>query len=161
MLLTLPTPAHTIHRCASCGADVLGGSDGCNKLFDEILIREYGDPRYGAVHLLSVDAYVLQHSERHGPRSNAYHLIRLCWLLEAGGDPRIGRLGSRLKPILQSYRQFPFLEPPAHRGDVTIAEVVDAAGPEEHAERVRRWAQSVWDAWLPYHEWARNWLRRL
>src|SRR5207244_749330 len=98
------------------------------------------------VHLLSVDAYVLQHSEQHGPRSNAFHLIRLCWLLERNGDPSIGRGGSRLKSVLKAYRSFPFLPPPENQGEITVAKVVGATGPEEHAQRVRQWANSVWQA---------------
>jgi Family of unknown function (DUF5946) len=161
MLLINPVTERGIFTCPSCGANVFGGIDGCNKLFEDILTLEYGDPSYGAVHLLSVDAFVLQHSEYHGPRSNAFHLIRLCWLLEGNGDPRIGRGGSRLKAVLKSYRRFPFLPPPENQGEITVADVVEAAGPGEHAERVRQWARSVWQAWKVHHEWARQWLERL
>jgi hypothetical protein len=159
MLTTYPKTERSIFTCSSCSASVFGGKDGCHKLFEEILTLEYSNPDYGAVHLLSVDAYVLQHSERHGPRSNAFHLIRLGWLLEKKGDPRIGRGSVRLKSVLRDYRNFPFLPPPESRGAMTVADVVDAAGPEEHGERVRRWARSVWDAWYAYHDWARDWLR--
>jgi len=161
MLQTNPATEQSIFTCPSCGANVFGGMDGCNKLFEDILTLEYGDPSCGAVHLLSVDAFVLQHSEMHGPRSNAFHLIRLGWLLEKNGDPRIGRGGTRLKKVLQGYRNFHFLPPPESRGEITVAEVVGAAGSEEHAERVRRWAYSVWQAWTPHHEWARPWMERI
>ncbi len=161
MLLTNPVIEQCIFTCPSCGASVLGDIDGCNKFFEDILTLEYSDPRYGAVHLLSVDAFALQHSEAHGPRSNAYHLIRLCWLLEGNGDPRIGGAGSRLKSVLKSYRRFPFLAPPNNRGDITVASVHGAIGPAEHVERVRRWAGSVWAAWSVHHEWARRWIKRL
>jgi len=147
--------------CAFCGGLVPGGTAGCCKLFEELLALEYSDPTYGAVHLLTVDAYVLQHSEEHGPRSNAYHLIRLCWLLEGGGDPRIGQAGPRSRALSDGYPDFPFLEPPANRGEVTAVDVIGAAGPEEHAERVHRWAASVWEAWSAHHAWARQWVRRL
>ena len=146
--------------CAYCGAAVPGGAAGCQNLFHEILALEYADPAYGAVHLLTVDAYVLQHSEEHGPRSNAYHLIRLGWLLERGGDPGIGQSGPRSRAIAEGYRGFPYLEPPANRGAVTVADVHGATTPEEHARRVWRWARSVWGAWAEYHEWARQWLER-
>jgi hypothetical protein len=140
---------------------VPGGTAGCRKLFEELLALEYSDPAYGAVHLLAVDAYALQHSEEHGPRSNAYHLIRLCWLLEHGGDPRIGQGGPRSRALSSGYRDFPFLEPPANRGKVTIVDVHGAAGPEDHAERVHRWAASVWEAWRAHHAWARRRARKL
>jgi hypothetical protein len=161
MLLTNPVTEQSIFTCPSCGASAFGGIDGCNKLFEDILTLEYSDPRYGAVHLLSVDAFVLQHSESHGPRSNAYHLIRLCWLLEGNGDPRNGRGGPRLKSVLKSYRSFPFLAPSTNRGEITVVAVHAACGPGEHAVRVRQWARSVWQAWNVYHEWARQWIERL
>jgi hypothetical protein len=152
---------HTPAVCAFCGADVPGGSEGCRKLFEDLLLLEYSDPSYGAVHLLTVDAYALQHSESHGPRSNAYHLIRLCWLLEHGGDPRIGQAGPRSRALAEGYKELPHLEPAENRGEVTVADVHGAAGPEEHGERVKQWASSVWRAWSAHQQWAREWVRRL
>ncbi|MBU0702309.1 MAG: hypothetical protein KKC18_00385 [Chloroflexi bacterium] len=149
-----------VEICECCGAVVPGGTEGCQGLFHDILALEYTDPAFGAVHLLTVDAYALQHSENHGPRSNAYHLIRLGWLLEQGGDPRLGQSGPRSRAIAEGYKGFLFLEPPASRGRVTVVDVHSAATPEEHAERVRRWAGSVWEAWSDYHEWACQWLRK-
>ena len=146
--------------CERCGAVVSGGTAGCHELFYEVLALEYTDLACGAVHLLTVDAYALQHSEDHGPRSNAYHLIRLGWLLEKGGDPSLGQSGPRSRAIADGYKGFPYLEPPANRGAVTVADVHGAATPDEHVERVWRWARSVWEAWEEYHEWARGWLER-
>jgi hypothetical protein len=151
----------TPSACACCGGVVPGGTAGCRKFFEELLALEYSDPAYGDVHLLTVDAYALQHSEEHGPRSNAYHLIRLCWLLEGGGDPRIGQGGPRSRALSDGYRDLPFLEPPANRGQMTVIDVHGAAGPEEHAERVHRWAASVWEAWRAHHAWARQWVKQL
>jgi len=138
-----------------CGARIDGGAAACQKLFDDLLALEYGDLTYGAVHLFSVDAYALQHSEIHSPRSNAYHLLRLGWLLEKNGDPRIGRSGSRVKKIVEGYRDFPFLPPPPKRGTLTVADVNSKTPPEEYAKQVRRWAKSVWDAWEVHHAWVR------
>ena len=45
--------------CARCGGVVPGGTAGCRKFFEELLALEYSDPAYGAVHLLTVDAYAL------------------------------------------------------------------------------------------------------
>jgi hypothetical protein len=134
------------------------GTEGCRELFNEVLALEYGDPAYGAAHLLTVDAYALQHSEDHGPRSNAFHLLRLCVLLEHGGDPRITQNPAWLQAQFDGDRAAPFLEAPTGRGEMTIADVRGAASPDDHAGRVLRWAQSVWEAWSAYHEWARQWL---
>lgn len=149
--------AHNV--CSRCGAVVSGGKAGCQRLFEEVLALEYSDPAYGAVHLLTVDAYALQHSEDHGPRSNAFHLLRLRVLLEHGGDPRLGWNPPWFQAQINDKRPAPFLEPPANRGEVTIADVHGAKTPEEHAERVWHWARSVWEAWSEYHDWARRWLK--
>jgi hypothetical protein len=149
------TPA----ACTRCGAVVPGGTAGCWRLFREVLALEYSDPAYGAVNLMTVDAHALQHSEDHGPRSNAFHLIRLCWLLEHEGDPRLGQGPRWLQVQFDGNRAHPVLEPPVDRGRITIADVHGAASADEHAERVHRWASSVWEAWSAYHEWAREWLR--
>ncbi len=145
--------------CARCGANVPGGTEGCRKLFHAVLALEYGDPAYGAVHLLTVDAYALQHSEDHGPRSNAVHLLRLCMLLEHGGDPSIGQNPHWFQAEVETRRDIPYLEPPVDRGALTVAHVHGAATPEEHGERVYRWARSVWEAYSAHHAWARRWLR--
>ncbi len=140
-----------------CGARVPDGFERCGAVFNGVCAREYSDPAFGAVHLLTVDAYALQHSEEHGPRSNAFHLMRLCRLLERGDSPGLGQRPPREvgKAFEERYRQFPMLEPPPRRGDLTIVDVHGAHGPEDHARRVREWARSVWEAYSPHHEWAR------
>ena len=145
--------------CDRCGGIAPGGIAGCRDLFEKVLALEYSDPAYGAVHLLTVDADALQHSEDHGPRSNAFHLLRLCMLLEHGGDPGIGQNPRWLQAQIDGNREAPFLEPPVNRGNLTIADAYGATSADEHAERVHRWARSVWEAWSAYHEWASQWLR--
>lgn len=126
-------------------------------MFDNVCDLEYTDPAFGSVHLLTVDAYALQHSEEHGPRSNAFHLMRLCKLLERGGDPRIGRRPPRklAQAFEERYRRFPMLAPPPRRGMLTVANVHGAIDPAQHAQRVRAWARSVWEAYQVHHDWAR------
>jgi hypothetical protein len=145
--------------CALCAA-VLGGFDNCRAIFNAVLEREYSDQAYGESHLFTVDAYALQHSEEHGPRSNAFHLMRLCWLLEHGGNPSIRQVRKGGRAFYdardETYREFPFLQPPISRGELTVVSVVNAQTPEEHAERARAWSQSVWDAWSEHHAWARK-----
>lgn len=77
-------------------------------------------------------------SEDHGPRSNAFHLIRLCMLLEHGGDPRLGENPQWFQGQIDGNRRTPFLEPAVDRGRVTIVDVHGAASPEEQTERVYR-----------------------
>lgn len=55
--------------CSECGAP----DDACEARFDECLVKEFEDPRYGRVHNLTVSAYMLQHSSK---------LTREGWLYE-------------------------------------------------------------------------------
>jgi hypothetical protein len=48
--------------------------------------------------------------------------------------------------------------PPSSMGAVTIAEVHGARDAQEHARRVRQWAESVWWAWSEHHGVVRKWL---
>jgi len=144
--------------CACCGAAIPPEFDSCRAMFEAVLAREYADPACGAVHLLTVDAYVLQHPEEHGPRSNAFHLMRLCRLVEQGADPRLGSKPPRVqaKSFEADYRRFPYLKPPAQRGAFTIADVIHAGNAADHVSQVRWWAVSVWEAWAEHHAWARQ-----
>jgi hypothetical protein len=132
-------------------------------MFQAVLEREYSDAAFGEVHLFTVDAYALQHSEEHGPRSNAFHLMRLCWLLEHNGNPSIRQVrqgGLSLSNAREeSYREFPFLSPPENRGDLTIAYIFGAKTAIEHAAMARTWGEAVWKAWHVHHLWARAQVR--
>ncbi len=144
-------------RCELCGAEFEDGSAGCESAgFGELQIREAMDPAYAAVHLLTVDSYVLQHSERHSPRSNAFHLLRLGWLLFSDGDPDVAQKEKGPIPhLMKNYRNFPFLPPPpaGHRG-ITVAEVLKAKDAAGYRDMAYRWGRSVWDAYKDHHLWA-------
>ena len=159
--MTGDPPADAPAPCAGCGAVLPGDSGGCRRLFEEMLAKEYSDPAYGAVHMLCVDAYSLQHPAGQGPRSCAFHLLSLQMALLHDADPTIGRSRSWLQRRMQMVDAVPQLEPPASLGEVTIADIRGPANPEDYAERVWRWAESVWRAWGIHHHWARDWLERL
>ncbi len=146
-------------RCEMCGAEVEGGSAACRDVcFGEVQAREAGDAAYAAVHLLTVDSYVLQHSESHSPRSNAFHLLRLGWLLFGGGDPDVKQTNKGPMPyIMKGYRDFPFLPPPppGARG-MTVVEALKARDAAEHREMAYRWGRTVWDAYAVHYEWAKE-----
>jgi hypothetical protein len=148
--------------CSMCGALIPDGFESCRAVFQEVCAREYTDMGFGAVHLLTVDAFCLQHCEECGPRSNAFHLMRLCNLLEGGGNPAIGQRPPRKvgKALEERIREFPALLAPPKRGSRTVADVHGAQDSGEHAKRVREWANSVWDAWESHHAWARETARR-
>jgi len=156
----MQAPPNLAAPCGCCGAVLRDGFESCRSMFNAVLEREYSDPAFGESHLLTVDAFCLQHSEQCGPRSNAFHLMRLCCLVEHGGDPgvrqvrRKGRASSKARE--EDYRHFPFLEPPVSRGPLTVVSVLQAQTAPEHAARARAWGQCVWEAWSEHHAWARE-----
>ena len=149
--------------CSCCGSVLQESFESCRAMFNAVLEREYSNPAFGEAHLFTVDAFCLQHSAQCGPRSNAFHLMRLCWLLEHGGNPSIRqvRAGGRAfyNAREQDYRDFPFLEPPAIVGALTVISVLEAQNAEDHSARALAWGQSVWAAWSHHHAWAREQVR--
>jgi hypothetical protein len=145
-----------VAACACCGARLPGGDDGCRAAFGEVLAREYSDPAYGAVHLLTVDAHALQHSDWHSRRSNAAHLVRLCWLIERGGDAAIGVRGPLEHAAKSTLGDWPFLEPPQAPGAMTVADLHAAKDVAAHCAIAREWGRAVWLAWSEHHDWARK-----
>ena len=137
----------------------IGASAACWELYGQVLAREYGAYATHANHRVSVDAYAAQHPGVEGPqamRSVAMHLMRLCLVYERGMAPVAGRaIAPRL---LSQPPDVAWLEPPADRGTVTVADVAAAAGPDEHLVRVDDWGRCVWAAWSAHHATVRRWL---
>lgn len=124
----------------------------CWSVYTEVLGAEFGDPvLFGRVHQLTVDAYAAQHAGgRHPDKSVGIHLAGLHLVLERGYPARrISPLHQRLAGGVESW---PHFAQPPHAGGTTVLDVALADTPEEHAERVRRWAGEVWDAWAGHHD---------
>lgn len=142
--------------CEDCGAVVSGGRDGCLKIFEEILAREFSDYRYGRIHRLTVDAYSLQHPDKYmrSGKSFAAHLSGMCAALE---DEDALALNRAVQKWLSTN---PRIDKPAHlpqrRGDLNISHVHSAADADEHVKRVGEWARDVWRAWREHHDTARR-----
>jgi len=146
-------------KCPDCGVPV-GGREECQKLFDEVIAREFSSPAYFGVHRITVDCYALQHPDRYCAsfKSFAVHLSGLCCAMEHRNDPamlraiHIGLDGrhARSRPA--------FVE---RRGEVTIESIHAASDVVAHREAVYRWAISVWQAWSEYHDLARTLLAEM
>jgi hypothetical protein len=136
-----------------------GGRVGCQKLFDEILAREFSDYRYFREHRLTVDAYSLQHPAEYmrSAKSYAAHLTGIHAAL-AGNDT--AATNRAVQQWLSRPRNLtrPDHPPPLQRGTFTIEHVHEAEDPDEHVRRVREWAQSTWEAWRNYHGLATQWI---
>ncbi len=158
-------------RCCGCGG-LFAGSDGpthrymesspgCWAAYGEVLAREYGDPSYLHVHRLGVDAYAVQHPGQPSPQSIqsvGVHLIRLYLFLERGLTP--ANANDAMLAAAKWKREFVWLDPPPSRGAVTVADVHAATTPAAHADAVRAWARSAWEAWTPHHAMVRAWAAR-
>lgn len=134
-------------------------SPACWAVYGEVLAREYGDPAYGRVHRLSVDAYAVQHPGVPSPQSIqsvAVHLIRLCLLLDRDVD--LQRANDVIKAAAESAEYYVWLAPPPSRGAITVADVHQARDADEHEKRVRQWASSAWTAWSTHHATIHGWL---
>jgi Family of unknown function (DUF5946) len=144
--------------CPSCGIAVAGGTEGCQRLFESIGLREYEDMRFARYHRIVVDVYAMQHPDRYGrsAKSFAAHLTGLCaWLENERGaqsvNASVQRWLSGPSPIAR-----PTL-PPSY-GAVTIRELVDAEDPVLYGDALRRWAASTWNAYVSLHATARAWI---
>ena len=133
----------------------MGGQDACQKLFEDLGLRAFADSRYATMRRLSVDCYACQH-DRYilSGRSLAAHLTGLAVAIEHGGAEQVNE---RVQSWLSRTRHIEKPAVPRVRGKVTIADVAKAS-PEDYAAAVRRWAESVWDAWRTHHALAREWI---
>jgi hypothetical protein len=147
--------------CASCGLAIEGGSEGCQRLFESIGLREYEDVRFGRFHRIVVDVYAMQHPDRYGrsAKSFAAHLIGLCaWLEDEAQAQSINAAAQRWLSGASPVER-PAL--PMSYGALTIREIVKEDDPVRYAQALRPWARSTWDAYAPLHQVARDWIAKV
>jgi hypothetical protein len=137
------------------------GREACQKLFDEVLAREFGDYKYARMHRLTVDVYALQHPSEYmrSAKSYAAHLTGMYVALDLGDTSEVNRA---VQQWLNGSKGFPRPDHPAprQRGVLTIIHVHEAVEPEDHLRRVHEWALSAWEAWRAYHHVARQWVQQ-
>lgn len=148
----------TADRCPECGAVVSEGRAGCQRLFDEVLAREFGDYRYAREHRLMVDAYSLQHPDEYmrSAKSYAAHLTGAYVALEHGSAPETNRAVQQWLSGSKALQR-PGQPEPEHRGTLTVLHVHAATDSDDHVRRVREWGQSAWEAWHAYRAMAKQW----
>jgi hypothetical protein len=138
----------------------VGGAQGCNELFQEVVGREFTRPELFQVHRLTVDAYSLQHPDQYmrSAKSAAAHLIGMCWAMEGRHDPSVSIAVSRFLDGAPRITRPNRLPPPGERGTMTIVDIFLAPDSAEHIRRVGEWARGAWEAWSDHHVLARTWL---
>lgn len=148
--------------CPGCGAQApdvpelrsghlyVGAAAGCWAAYTELTGVLLADPAQAELHMLGVDVYMAQHPGTRGRQSSQsvwVHLVGLCLSLEHGFG---GRVSARAKARLAvPGATFPWLEPPASLGQLTVFDVLTAAAERDYGA-VHRWAETVWAAWEPH-----------
>lgn len=147
-------------RCPSCGAPDVEGLEGCHRLFEDLMSREFSQPELFRVHRLTVDCYSMQHPEKYmvSAKSWVAHVTGMCWSLEGDDGFEVSVSLSRWLDGNPSLPRFSS-PPPGKRGELTVQHVHSAPDSAGHVARVREWALSVWAAWAEHHEQAREWVR--
>ena len=138
-------------QCPECGADWPEGRT-CQSIFDEFLVWEFQDPEYGAVHFLTVAAFMTQHG-RYTDEGQAWIKQKLHENLEENRPvDLIRRMANR--ETSQANRKWKVVrepgDPPAKRitWDMTIVDVNrrhDQAGLDAAAyrEAIVQWARTT------------------
>jgi hypothetical protein len=138
--------------------EYMESSPSCWHTFGQVLAREYADRRLFAVHRLSVDTYAIQHpggTSRQAIQSVGVHLARLCLFLERGLTPE--EANAAMLRVGKTKVTMRYLKRPSGLGSVTVADVIAAQDTEQHAQIVRQWARTAWDAWSEHHDTVRRW----
>ena len=131
----------------------------CQRLCHELSLYTlaHGDPFF--IHQVAVDAYAAQHASSASKAITiAFALIGLCLLLERGYTGKAVQR-AHMRFANQSKRWHTF-DPPAHRGSVTVADVLSAVPGSERDAAIIRWARSVWMAWEQAHPAVRTLIDR-
>ena len=168
--MTDPEQAESL-RCCGCGDTFpetagpthpyMASSPGCWAAYGVVLAREYQDRAYAPFHRLTVDVYAVQHPGVAGPQARnsvGIHLSRLFLIIERGWS--IEKANDAMLMITAKKKDYPWLEPPAQRGSITVKHLLAASTPEEHLARVDEWAGDVWKSWSEHHDTVRGWLNR-
>jgi len=135
------------NRCSECGALLSEGRD-CQAIFDSFLAREFTDPAYGEVHMLTVACFMIQHG-RYSDEGLAWIERKLRAYLEQGvpaaeirrqAASETGRDGRAWKVTRQ-----PGTPPlPGIAWSMTIADVAPhESDPASYRRAVRQWAATT------------------
>ncbi len=160
-----------MESCLGCGAlfppqdgvthAYMASSPACFAAFNQILAAEYSSALLMGVHRFTVDTWAVQHpgdpSDRRAVQSVGLHLARLCLQLACPISP-----AETNAAMLDFARHKKTLEPlaPPRAFRMTAADVAPFAGTQQHAQKVRTWAQLTWEDWAEHHGYIRAWLSR-
>jgi hypothetical protein len=130
-------------KCPECGAP----DNLCQTRFDEFLVLEFTDAGYGAVHHLTVTAFMIQHSSRMTPGGWQYERDLLREFLVENKPPALIR--KQMKDTVDSgKRTFKFKSKtgvPVIDKNTWSKTILDvrAENAEVYCEDITAWARSV------------------
>lgn len=145
----------------------------CWAAFLTLLVYESEHLGYPPEHRLVVDACAVQHPQnfelqkqlgieerlvRASVQSVGRHLIGLYCALEIKMD--LLSISQVMGHVITHADPLELLTPPANLGDITTADFSSDCTPEQYREFAWKWAQSAWDAWVPYHDTVRGWIKK-
>lgn len=132
-----------MNACPDCGAVELQ----CEAQFHRFLALEYSDAAYGAVHHLTVAAYMLQHSSKLTAEGWLFERDLLKRFLETAASPSEMRRqiasdadSGRRTFKIRSKDGRPLFDRPAWKS--TIMDVRDG-GPQDYCSDVTNWARAT------------------
>lgn len=134
-------------RCKDCGAVSEDDRD-CETVFRDFLVLEFTDPKYGAVHLLTVACFMIQH-RKYSHEALIWIERRLREYLEEGNTAeQIGRQALReVRPDKRSWKVTRRPEDPEQeiiRWTMTISDVAQRFhSPESYRELIVQWAETT------------------
>jgi hypothetical protein len=121
------------------------------KLYNELAYYtlSLGDEYF--VHQHIVDAFGAQRADENTkPIGIAFALAGLYLYLEKNYTGRQVQL-AHMK-MAKRRKNWPKLELPRYRGDITVADVLKAAPGKEREEMIRKWCESIWNAYNESHD---------
>jgi hypothetical protein len=132
-------------------------SPACWARYGELLGLLATRPDLQAVRQMCVDAYAVQHPGTPNPQaiqSVALHLLSMRrYLVE----------GLPIVPlrVVGTKGAFVWLTPPATLGERTVADMPLEGTVDVLRGAARRWVESAWEAWSPFHRQVADWATSL
>jgi hypothetical protein len=148
--------------CPGCGIELEtvagptdpygGASSACWKLYSESISRALAGPEFAEARRLAADAYLAQHpsrASRAAVQSVWVHLAGLyLFLVKKTPGVFIARVQSRMT---EAKDEFEWLAPPAAPSALNCSVLVKAETVDDGLKAAKAWADSVWQAWSPWH----------
>lgn len=128
----------------------MAASERERELIEELCFYTLSHPDPAFIHQHVVDAWAAQQAdESTKPITLAFALVGLYLYVEKGfTGHQVQQTHVRLA---WKRRQWPRFAPPSERGSVRVADVVAAPPGRERDGMIRRWCESVWDAYAAVH----------